>query len=118
MGQVVQIIGAWFIIYPLFVIVMWFFLKWSNLVKILISIPVILMAIFAISFGSFAFISASEGNKEAENVKRVSGICDAQCKEVPYPDDAVCFNKCTESNGIDFKRSYLPAATILPTQSR
>lgn len=102
-------------VYPLGLIVMWFLPKWPVWVKILVSLPIILFIILIVAFVIFATISWKQGNEESAKIQKVSNVCDTQCKEVAYPENASCFNKCTEAHGIDYKRRYLPAAVITGT---
>ncbi len=102
--------------YPIGVILMWFFPNWPKEIKTLLSVPVILFTLLMVALVVFAITSWKHGNDESARIQRISNICNVRCKEVAYPNDAECFNKCTTSYGIDYKRRYMPAVNI-PTQA-
>lgn len=106
---------ALLLIYPLGVIIMWIITKWPRWMKILLTAPLIIFTLFIAAFIIFVAISWKNGNEESQKIQKISGICNDKCREVTYPDNAECFNKCTASYGIDYKRSYIPAVTD-PTQ--
>jgi uncharacterized protein (DUF983 family) len=73
-----------FFVYPIGVVVMWLWTSWAKWVKILVTLPVILIILFGVLFGIGASLNVGEQVKKAECVKQCENsalkeTCQSQC---------------------------------------
>jgi uncharacterized protein (DUF983 family) len=73
-----------FFAYPVGIIVMWLWTSWAKWVKILVTLPFVLIILFGTLFGIGATLSIGEQVKKAECVKQCQNsarkdTCQAQC---------------------------------------
>lgn len=66
-------------VYPVGLILMWAWTGWKTWVKILISLPVILVACIPLSIGLLAMLNPGQSIRKAECVKQCQNSTNPQC---------------------------------------
>lgn len=88
-----------FFVYPIGVIVMWLWTGWAKWVKILVTLPVVLILVFGVLVGIGATLNVGDQVKKAE--------CMKQCENSSQKD--TCQLQCMESLNAP------PTYTVTPT---